>query len=257
MGQTESSRAANAVVKSAGMCWTIRIGGVSAGSRVSSVSMACVPPVDAPIRIRPLACASFTGAGVGAGAAAHVREAHRASGPQRANAVLQFGGDITDRVRSARFGDDVDRAGGQRLDARGRSGLRHRAHDDHRQRMVRHQLAQEGQAVHARHLDVERDHVRLVLQDQVARDERIRREADHLHVRLGLERVGEHPPHDRGIVDDEDARLRRGHGHDIRPGRTPRRAATPSAATGPRRPADRRWRRAIAVRRRCPARAPT
>ena len=48
-------------------------------------------------------------------------------------------------------------------------------------------------------------HVRLVLQDQVARDERIGRAADHLDVGLGAQRVGQQLPDDRGIVDDEHA----------------------------------------------------
>ena len=48
-----------------------------------------------------------------------------------------------------------------------------------------------------------------VLQDQVARHERIGGEADHLHVRLVLERVGEHLPDDGRIVHDEHTSLRR------------------------------------------------
>ena len=51
---TLSSRSAKAFVKPAGMCWAMTIGGVSAGMRVSKDSIACGPPVDAPMAMMPL-----------------------------------------------------------------------------------------------------------------------------------------------------------------------------------------------------------
>ena len=50
--------------------------------------------------------------------------------------------------------------------------------------MLRHQLAQEGDAVHARHLDVERDDVGHFVLDAPRRDERIGCRADHLDLRI-------------------------------------------------------------------------
>ena len=113
----------------------------------------------------------------------------------------------------ARLGDDVHRPGGEGFEAGGRSFLRHRADDDHRQRAVDHELSQEGQTVHARHLDVERQHVRLVLENQIARDEGIRCEADDLDVGFVLQRIRQHPPHDGGVVDDEHTCLSHRSGH--------------------------------------------
>ena len=168
---------ANARVKRAGMCCTIRIGGASAGRRVSTASIACVPPVDAPIAIRPLAADEARTAPAARGVGGCLQSRKRTARPTRdaADAVLQLLGDLgrpsTGRRASAMTSMAPAR---QRLDARRRSASASRELT-----MITgsgwccHQLAQERQAVHARHLDVERDDVRLVLQDQVARDERI------------------------------------------------------------------------------------
>ena len=67
-----------------------------------------------------------------------------------------------------------------------------------------HEPAQEAQAVHARHFDVEGDEIRLVLQDHVSGDEGIRGSANDLDVGLAAQSVAQHLPHDRGVVDDED-----------------------------------------------------
>src|ERR671931_1406508 len=50
----------------------------------------------------------------------------------------------------------------------------------HRHRMSAHELFKKGQAVHPRHLDVERQHVRLELADLVASDIRVRSNPDDL-----------------------------------------------------------------------------
>jgi hypothetical protein len=157
----------------------MRIGGVSAGIRVSSDSIAWVP----------------------------LLEAHRnLARAQRQDALLELLGHLADRIGPAGLGDHVHGAGLQRLDGGRGSRLGHRADDDDRQRVVLHQLAQEGQAVHARHLDVERQHVGPVLDDHVAGDEGIGRPADHFDRRLAAQRVADHLAHDRRVVDDEDAR---------------------------------------------------
>src|SRR5690606_17418949 len=67
----------------------------------------------------------------------------------------------------------------------------------------RHQPAQEIQAVHARHLDVQRDHVRRAAADAVEGQQRIGRDAQQLHVRLRRHHPRQEGAHDGGIVDDQ------------------------------------------------------
>ena len=69
---------------------------------------------------------------------------------------------------------------------------------------VLHQLGQEGEPVHARHLDVEGDHVRLQPHDHVAGDVGIDRRAHHLDVGVATQLLGQDLPHDGGVVDHED-----------------------------------------------------
>ena len=206
-------------------------------------------PWPAPRRSKRTGATPAAGVALARGA----REAGRRHPANRAHAIcFEALGDLADRCRAARLGDDVDRAGAQRLDRRRRPALRQRADDDHRHRPVLHQLAQEAQAVHARHLDVERDHVRLEPQDQVARDERIGGAADHFDVRLALQRVGEQLAHDRRVVDDQRPCIGRRDG-------SPVDASEPSAPVDrppARSRADRRWRRSGSSRRTWPS-APT
>ena len=97
------------------------------------------------------------GAAGGAGAAAATRAARR-----RAHGVEERRAESSRNSlhAEARLGDDLDRAllerAQRRLGARaGEAGA-----DDDRDRVLRHQLAQEREPVHARHLEVEHDHVR-------------------------------------------------------------------------------------------------
>ncbi len=104
-----------------------------------------------------------------------------------------------------RFQDDVDGTCLQRLDQRFRTGLRQRrAHHD-RDRPLRHQLAQEGDAIHARHLDVERDDVRDLLLQLPRRHEGIGRHPHDLDIRILLQHMGQCLADAGGIVDDENA----------------------------------------------------
>ena len=201
------SRSAKALVKPAGMCCAMTIGGTSAGIRVSTVSIAWVPPVDAPMAMSPRRRLALRGGRLTDGGAVrrHLPEPDRAAGAQRPDPLGDAVGDLADGVRAARLADDVDGADAQRLDAGGRALLRQRADDDGRNRMVLHQLAQEAEAVHARHLDVERDDVGLELQDHVPRDVRIGGAADHLDVVVLAQGVAEQLADDRRVVDEEDA----------------------------------------------------
>src|SRR5690348_12415995 len=69
--------------------------------------------------------------------------------------------------------------------------------------MILHQLLEKGQAIHARHLDVERQHIRLEGQNLVAGNERIRRRPHDLQVVFGGYGVGEKLAHDRRVVHDQ------------------------------------------------------
>ena len=82
------------------------------------------------------------------------------------------------------LGDEVDRAELERAqrDLRARVGQR-RDHDD-RHRPQAHELFEKAQAVHLRHLDVERNDVGIERADHLACGERIGRGADHFQVRL-------------------------------------------------------------------------
>ena len=66
------------------------------------------------------------------------------------------------RARPARLGDHVDRPGLEGVERRRGPACERRADHD-RDRALGHDLAQEGQAVHPRHLEVEHDHVRAVV----------------------------------------------------------------------------------------------
>jgi len=68
---------------------------------------------------------------------------------------------------------------------------------------VNHELAQEGQAVHPRHFDVEDDDVRPVLDDQIASFERIVGPADHTDVLGSGQYPGEDGPDQCRVIHDE------------------------------------------------------
>ena len=57
--------------------------------------------------------------------------------------------------------------------------------------MLRHDLAQKREAVHARHLDVQRDHIRHLLGNLLRRNIRIARRPDHLDLRILRQHVGQ------------------------------------------------------------------
>ena len=105
------------------------------------------------------------------------------------------------RNASARLGDEIDRAELERLEDAAVAGARRDR--DHRRRQIRHQPAQEGEAVHHRHLQIERDDVRPMphhLLDAVLAVDR--------RATTSISRRRRQHPRDRhavvrGIVDDE------------------------------------------------------
>ena len=104
----------------------------------------------------------------------------------------------------ARLQDDVDRPRLQRLEQRFRAFLDQRRAHHHRQGALRHQLAQEGDAVHARHLDVQGDDVGHLLLNVARGGKGIGGGGDHLDFRIGGQDRG-HRLADAGtVVDHQD-----------------------------------------------------
>jgi hypothetical protein len=69
--------------------------------------------------------------------------------------------------------------------------LTERADYNHGHWPVAHQLFEKCQPVHARHLDIQREYVRLESQNLVAGHEGVRRGSYHLHVLLRGEGIGQ------------------------------------------------------------------
>ena len=76
-----------------------------------------------------------------------------------------------------------------------------------------HQPLQERKPIHARHFDVEREHVGLKREDLVAGDIGIGRCANDFHIRFSGDRIAEDLAHDGRIVDDEDLDPATQHAH--------------------------------------------
>ena len=89
--------------------------------------------------------------------------------------ALQLVGQIGQTIGKVggRLGDEIDCADFKRLERGFGATLRQRRNHHHRHRPQRHDLAQERQPVHVRHLDVERDDVGIERLDALARDMRI------------------------------------------------------------------------------------
>ena len=83
--------------------------------------------------------------------------------------------------------------------------LRVAADDDDRRRLPRHQDAEEGEPVHPRHLQVERDDVGLEQRGELERLFAVGRLAHDLDLRVVREHVGDVSAVVRRVVDDEEA----------------------------------------------------
>src|ERR1700722_1155380 len=101
------------------------------------------------------------------------------------------------------LGDEVDRAELQRGEGDVGASLGERRAHDHRHWPQPHQVAQELQAVHARHFHIERQYVRIEYLDLFARYEGIRRRTDDLQRRVGPENLRQQRAHQCRIVDDQ------------------------------------------------------
>ncbi len=137
------------------------------------------------------------------GGGAHRGEAH-AGGGRGLDHRDEARAEGAEGARTVGFAEHVHRAELEGLERVIGPALRQGAEHDDRHRPMLHEQAQEGEAVHARHFQVEREHVGLQLADAVARLVGIAGGADNLDGRVGAEGVGGDLPHEGGIIDDED-----------------------------------------------------
>jgi len=78
---------------------------------------------------------------------------------------LDLGDDLLSRIPDSvrhvdrRFGDEIDGAQAQRIERDGCTILRERRAHDHRHGAQPHEIAEKRETIHARHFDVEREHV--------------------------------------------------------------------------------------------------
>ena len=183
--------------------------GLLRGKAGSTRRSASVPPVDVPMAMI-LLVVSASALWRLTGRAAEVAEAVAA---RRSHADLRGGLDlvgqlqreVADLVGSTWLAQDLDGTDLQRFEGERPVGLRERRDDHGRHRVVLHELAQERDPVHARHLDIERDHVGLELDDLRPRDVRIAGDAHDLDVGVARELALEDLANDGGVVDDQDA----------------------------------------------------
>jgi hypothetical protein len=182
--------------------------GQSDGICIRNSRIASVPPVEAPMMISfSDEVSGLRRAGSAPAAAGALRQG------ARLDAGLGGGADLVgDQLgvlahpaldRDLRLGHEVDRAQFQRAHGDFGAALGQRGHHQHRHRAQPHQLFEEVEAVHLGHLDVEREHVRVGLLDQLARDQRVGRHADHFHVRLARNDLAHHAADQRRVVDDQ------------------------------------------------------
>jgi hypothetical protein len=128
-------------------------------------------------------------------------------GGGRANLARQTQPQFPHGVRPARLGQHLHGPDVKRLQRGLARRLPQRADHNDREGMVMHELLEERQAIHARHLDIESQHVRPKRQDLVAGDERIRRRSHNLQVRLLGDGLGENLADDRRVIHDQDPDL--------------------------------------------------
>ena len=196
ISHSPSSRRANASVNFSGICCTMTMPGLATGSASKTTRSDSVPPVEAPMHTTRSVVRAIAWLRVGGGSITSAlsfggrhggeRPGHRQplqSGVCRrlhrlADARARFAQEL--RRAQPRLQDHVHRAGLQCLHQRLRALFGQRGAHHHRDRPLRHQLAQEGDAVHARHLDIQRDYVGHFGLDAPRGNERVRRGADHL-----------------------------------------------------------------------------
>ena len=209
-------RSANGLLKAAGMCCEMTIAGrPAASSRAARESLRCRRSMHRPRRCDPSCAASACRFNAGNTADVLWRSSTSARALRRVRynsrsrrrlhfrdelilVVLERPGDVDAGLRN-----EIDRTELQRAQRDVGAALGQRRHHHDRHRPQPHQVLQEREAVHARHLDVERDHVRIELLDLLARRERVAGSADDFDVRRARQDGGQELAHQRRVVDHE------------------------------------------------------
>jgi hypothetical protein len=119
-------------------------------------------------------------------------------GPEQPDAALKV---------DLRLVDEVDRTQLEGLERGLAPPLRQRGAHDHRHRVGAHQPGEKLEAIHAGHLDVQRQDVGAKALDHLPGLDWIGRRADDLQPRVGRQHLPEHLPHQRRVVDHQHARL--------------------------------------------------
>ncbi len=113
----------------------------------------------------------------------------------------------------ARLGHDIHRASFERLHQGFRTGLGQARADDHGNGPLAHDLAQEGQAIHARQLDIEEHDIGHFLADALDGHIGIGRRRHDLEVGIGSDDLAQGRADRGAVVDDEHAYLAAGVSH--------------------------------------------
>ena len=100
-----------------------------------------------------------------------------------------------------RFGDHGHCAGGQRIHRHARAFFGERGADHHRGGALAHDLAQEGDAIHARHFHIQHDHVRPLLAHFFDGQQRVGGGGDDLDAGRFVEHAHQHLAYHRRIID--------------------------------------------------------
>ena len=211
-------RSANGLLNAAGMCCEMTIAGASGGIAQISSRIASVPPVEAPTAMMRSVVRSTRRAVVAGSTASALRRGsiRRTAGTRLAACVNararghlhfrnQFIGVFRQSARDVdlRLRHEIDRAEFESAQGHLCALLRQGGNHHDRHRPEAHQVFEEREAVHPRHLDIERDDVRFELLDTLARGVGISRGADHFNVPIPAQHFAQELSHQRRVVNDE------------------------------------------------------
>ena len=122
---------------------------------------------------------------------------------------LYFGDDVAGlldgSIRNIQFWlrNIVHRTQAERAQSGFRTSIGERGDHDHRHGMATHQLFEECQAIHPRHLDIESEYIGMESLDFFPGHKRIRCCTDHFQFRIRAENLRQQLAHERRIIDDK------------------------------------------------------
>lgn len=122
-----------------------------------------------------------------------------------AQAVADLGGGLAEgfRIGNRGLADDTERARLHRLHAAARALFGERGADHDRDWVLRHDLAQEGDAIHARHFEIKEDHVWEFIDHHAGGGESVGGEAHDGERRIGFDDAAHHDAGRGRVVHDQ------------------------------------------------------